>query len=207
MAVRLTRTERSEQNRALLLDAARDVFLERGYHGATLEQIAERAGFTKGAVYSRFDSKADLFLALLESRISERARDNRELVSGLEGDEAAAVLVEHFSRIARTERDWGLLVIEFRVHASRDERLNARYAALHERTIDELSALFGSVYARADSAPPLAQRQMAEFLLAVGSGVQLEQAADAQALCGELMAGVLTEVMTGDGAGRHGGAE
>jgi AcrR family transcriptional regulator len=200
MAVRLTRTERSEQNRALLLDAARDVFLERGYQGATLEQIAERAGFTKGAVYSRFDGKADLFLALLGSRIDERARDNRELVAGLVGDEAAAALIEHFSRIAGTDRDWGLLVIEFRVHASRDERLNARYAALHERTIDELGELFGAVYERADSKPPLPRRQMAEFLLAMGSGAQLEHAANPQALGGELMAGVLTEVLTGSAA-------
>ena len=60
---RLTRAEQSERNRGLVLAAARRVFLARGYHGATLEQIADEAGFSKGVVYSQFESKADLFLA------------------------------------------------------------------------------------------------------------------------------------------------
>jgi AcrR family transcriptional regulator len=55
---RLTRAEQSERNRGLVLAAARRVFLARGYHGATLEQIADEAGFSKGVVYSQFESKA-----------------------------------------------------------------------------------------------------------------------------------------------------
>ena len=73
---RLTRVEQSERNRGLVLVAARRVFLARGYHRATLEQIADEAGFSKGVVYSQFESKADLFLALLEARIAERAAEN-----------------------------------------------------------------------------------------------------------------------------------
>ena len=69
MSPRLSRAEQNDRNRALLLAAARRVFLERGYYAATLDQIADEAGFSKGAVYSRFASKADMFLALLEDRI------------------------------------------------------------------------------------------------------------------------------------------
>ena len=58
--------EQGERNRALVLAAARRVFLERGYAGATLEAIADEAGFSKGVVYSQFAGKPDLFLALLE---------------------------------------------------------------------------------------------------------------------------------------------
>jgi AcrR family transcriptional regulator len=65
----LSRVEQTERNRSLVLDAARDVFMARGYHAATLEQIAESAGFSRGVVYSQFESKADLFLSLLEARI------------------------------------------------------------------------------------------------------------------------------------------
>src|SRR4029079_15191024 len=83
MESRLSRTEQSTQNRERILAAARRVFLARGYYGATLEQIAEEAGFTKGAVYSRFEGKADLFLALLEDRIGERARDNIAVTEGV----------------------------------------------------------------------------------------------------------------------------
>ena len=76
MATRLTRAEQGERNRGLVLAAARRVFLERGYAGATLEAIAEEAGFSKGVVYSQFAGKPDLFLALLEARIAERAEQN-----------------------------------------------------------------------------------------------------------------------------------
>ncbi|HMI27319.1 MAG TPA: helix-turn-helix domain-containing protein, partial [Streptosporangiaceae bacterium] len=58
MSPRLSRAEQNDRNRALLLAAARRVFLERGYYAATLDQIADEAGFSKGAVYSRFASKA-----------------------------------------------------------------------------------------------------------------------------------------------------
>lgn len=76
MSPRLSRAEQNDRNRALLLAAALRVFLARGYHAATLEQIADEAGFSKGVVYSRFDSKADMFLALLTDRIAERAVQN-----------------------------------------------------------------------------------------------------------------------------------
>src|SRR4029450_1609728 len=66
---RLTRAEKSVQTRAQLLGCARRLFLRRGFHAASLELVAEEAGFTIGAVYSRFGSKADLFLAILDEHI------------------------------------------------------------------------------------------------------------------------------------------
>jgi AcrR family transcriptional regulator len=91
MSPRLTRAEQNDRNRALLLAAALRVFLARGYHAATLEQIADEAGFSKGVVYSRFDSKADMFLALLTDRIAERAAQNAAAAGQLArpGDMAA----------------------------------------------------------------------------------------------------------------------
>src|SRR5215469_1395854 len=64
----LTPERRRQQTREYLLAAAAEVFADRGFHGATLDEVAAVAGFTKGAVYSNFKSKDDLFLALLESR-------------------------------------------------------------------------------------------------------------------------------------------
>jgi AcrR family transcriptional regulator len=66
---RLTRAEKSAQTRAQLMASARQLFLRRGFHAASLELVAEEAGFTIGAVYSRFGSKADLFLAILDEHI------------------------------------------------------------------------------------------------------------------------------------------
>lgn len=59
---RLTREESQAQTRGRLLDAARTVFAGRGYHGASVEEIAEEAGYSKGAVYSNFESKEEIFL-------------------------------------------------------------------------------------------------------------------------------------------------
>ena len=68
---RMSRAQRKELTRELLLDAAIGVFAEKGYHGASLDDVADAAGFTKGAVYSNFTRKSDLFRALLE-RETER---------------------------------------------------------------------------------------------------------------------------------------
>ena len=134
MSPRLSRAEQNDRNRALLLDAARRVFLERGYYAATLDQIADEAGFSKGAVYSRFASKADMFLALLEDRIAERAAENGQLAGELAGTGNFAALLDLAERAERGAPGWRLLVTEFRVHAARDPELNRRYAALHART-------------------------------------------------------------------------
>ena len=101
MSPRLSRAEQNDRNRALLLAAARRVFLERGYFAATLDQIADEAGFSKGAVYSRFASKADMFLALLEDRITERAAQNAELAAELAGTGNFAALLDLAERAER----------------------------------------------------------------------------------------------------------
>jgi AcrR family transcriptional regulator len=72
MAVeRLTRERRRQQTRDVLMAAASEVFAERGYEGASLEEIAERAGFTRGAIYKNFDGKEHLFFAVID-RLNEQ---------------------------------------------------------------------------------------------------------------------------------------
>src|SRR5580698_11215695 len=129
MSPRLSRAEQNDRNYGLLLSAALRVFLSRGYHAATLEQIADEAGFSKGVVYSRFASKADMFLALLEDRITERAAQNAALARALAGSGDFAALVDLVQRAERAAPGWRLLLAEFRVHVARDPDLNRRYAA------------------------------------------------------------------------------
>jgi AcrR family transcriptional regulator len=175
---RLSRPEQNERNRAMVLTAARRMFLARGYHAATLDEIADEAGFSRGVVQSRFGNKADLFLALLEERIAERAAQNARLAGGLAGAEGMRVLREHAARRNRAERDWGLLLIEFRVHAARDADLSRRYAAAHARTRQGLAGVIAEVYRRAGQPPPFPPEQMAQMILTVEAGIRLEQAAD-----------------------------
>ncbi len=195
MRTRLTRTEQTERNRASVLAAARRVFLARGYHGASLDQIADEAGFSKGVVYSQFASKADLFLTLLEARIEERAAGNARVVEGLTGDQGLETLLEHVSSFERIEPEWGLAVIEFRVHAARDRSLNRRYAAAHERTLAGMQRVITTLYDRTDETPPLPAPQLAQLLVALGAGARLEQAVDPESFSATLFAELLARVV------------
>jgi AcrR family transcriptional regulator len=184
MSPRLSRAEQNDRNRALLLAAARRVFLERGYYAATLDQIADEAGFSKGAVYSRFASKADMFLALLEDRITERAAQNARLAAELAGTGNFAALLDQAERAERGAPGWRLLVTEFRVHAARDPELNRRYAALHARTVDGVAQVFTEIRKEGARGLPIPPRQLAELWLAIETGRALEQIADPDALGG-----------------------
>jgi AcrR family transcriptional regulator len=195
MRSRLSRVEQSERNRSLVLGAARDVFMARGYHAATLEQIAESAGFSRGVVYSQFESKADLFLSLLEARIEVRAARHGKLVARLGRSGGVRALVKHLAGEDRADRRWLLLVAEFRVHAARDPELNSRYAAAHARTVEALAQSLATAAERSGEELPLAPRELAEVALALANGSMLEQAANPGALggrrVGELIAGLL----------------
>jgi AcrR family transcriptional regulator len=174
---RLTRAEQVERNRGLVLDAARRVFLQRGYGGASLEAIAEEAGFSKGVVYSQFAGKPDLFLALLEARIVERARANDELAATLAGVAGLRALLEANALRTETGGDWVRLLIEFRVVAARDPELNRRYAALHERTLDRFAETVRAVLARDGLTTAQPPRTFAELVFAFDAGWALERAA------------------------------
>jgi AcrR family transcriptional regulator len=178
MRTRLSRGEQVARNRELVLAAARRVFLAHGYASATLDAIAEEAGFSKGVVYSQFESKADMFLALLEARIDERAEQNERLAERLDGRELAAAVPELGRSLQRAEPEWTQLVLEFRLHAARVPELRRRYAQLHERTIMRLAAVFARVHEQAGSTPRYPPEVLARLALAVSVGRFLERLSD-----------------------------
>lgn len=194
MSPRLSRAEQNGRNRALLLAAALRVFLARGYHAATLEQIADEAGFSKGVVYSRFDSKADMFLALLADRIAERAAQNAAAAGQLARSGDMAALLALAWQAERAAPGWRLLVTEFRVHAARDPQLSHRYAAAHASTVDGIAAVLTAIAERNGHALAVPARQLAELLLAIETGLALEQIADPGAVSLPQLPSVLGEL-------------
>jgi AcrR family transcriptional regulator len=176
---RLTRAERSARTRAELMASARQLFLRRGFHAASLEQVAEEAGFTIGAVYSRFAGKADLFLAILDDHIDQLVAQVAR-VAGLDqplGDRAELLAGRRMSLLER-ERDWFPLVLEFWSHAARDERLRRELGARHERLVAAYAGLIEADYARLGLPLPLAPEVLARAVVAMGNGVALERLAD-----------------------------
>jgi AcrR family transcriptional regulator len=184
MATRVTRRDRAAANRAALLEAARRVFLAAGYHGASVDAVAGEAGFTIGAVYSQFGGKAELFLALLEQRIEERIGQIRSVVDGSGVAAELTAVARQWAGVLRTDLDWTLLVIEFRVHAARDPVLAARFAELHARL---LRAVVQSLTESLGLPATPEVEDLARLLLATGPGGALARAAEGEAFRDELM--------------------
>ena len=112
----LPRNRRRAASREALLDAAARVFSRDGFHRATLDAIADEAGLTKGAVYSSFDGKDDLFFALQRRRFTELgeqvAATARHAADGPSVGAAAASQLPF-------DREWNLLFLEFVTYAAR----------------------------------------------------------------------------------------
>ena len=172
----LPRAEQVARNRADLLSAAGRVFRELGYSGASLDAIADVAGFSKGAVYSHFASKADLFLSLLESRIEERAQ-----LAAAEALRAStpSEFVEQVFAASRADPQWQLAVLEFRVVAARDPELRDRYAQLHQQTVGGVEDALRRLFASLDATPALPVETLAVVGLILDVGVFLEGLASA----------------------------
>src|SRR5688572_12228928 len=180
--VRRTREEQREDTRRRLLDAARRVFLRRGFHGASLDLVAEEAGFTKGAVYSRFASKADLFLALLDERITARIAEMEAVAARERGHLGlSAAMGRQWDAKLREDEDWSLLLIEFRLHAARDPAVNRRYAAAHARLRGAIATIIERESREAGEALPVPAEDIARAALAMGTGAVLERAAEGAA--------------------------
>jgi AcrR family transcriptional regulator len=176
---RLTRAERSARTRAELMASARQLFLRRGFHASSLELVAEEAGFTIGAVYSRFGSKADLFLAILDEHIDQIVAGVAQVAALDQPLPAhAELLAGRRMALLERERDWFPLVLEFWSHAARDERLRREFGARHERLVGAYAGLIEADYARLGLALPLAPEVLARAVVAMGNGVALERLAD-----------------------------
>src|SRR5919108_6504289 len=130
---RLTRPERKERTRGDLLAAARAVFERHGFHRASLDQIADEAGYTKGAVYSHFPGgKDELFLAVLDRHIDERITAYAATLLSQDSFEASLrAIARHIVALGERDPAWNPLLIEFWIHASHSASLSD---ALRQRT-------------------------------------------------------------------------
>jgi AcrR family transcriptional regulator len=183
---RLTRRERSAQTRRDLLEAAERRFFVRGYHGTTLDDIADEAGYTKGAVYSTFKSKAGLFLAVFDEVVDRRLRELRELLAPHERQEDVVVALAR-QPAADVNAQLLLLAIEFWVHAARQPALLDEFSARYRRLRASLAEL----------APPcgaLGSERWAVVTLALSNGLALERLIDPVGVPDDLMAAVQAQI-------------
>lgn len=186
---------RRERTREHLLDAAFSVFSRHGVPGASIEAICEAAGFTRGAFYSNFSSKEELYLAVIERDVRRRLAHLEEAVADLgedavSGDRVSAHAIEAILQAVSPEgpdqRAWHLVMMEFELLAMRDPEVAAAYLAQKKQIGAELGVVLDRVLGR------LGMR----FAIDQGDAVQLlEQVYLAEARH-ELLSGTPSSAMT-----------
>ncbi|MFM1724580.1 MULTISPECIES: TetR/AcrR family transcriptional regulator [Rhodococcus] len=181
--------------RARILDAAADEFAEQGFTGAKLAEIARRAGFTKGAVYSNFESKQDLFAELFAQRSLDLAGRVLAEISGLDLAHAVGRGGAEIAAALTADPDWSLLVLEFGVQAGRDPVVKQAYLRERRYLRGKLVELIGD-RAR-EWGVDLDVRTTAIALMALISGLVLEHSVDPEEVDQRAMGDVVTTLFAG----------
>src|SRR5687768_15584290 len=132
---RLTREEKKARTRERLIEAARTVFAQRGFAAASLDDVAEEADLTKGAVYSNFANKEDLVLAVLDDNFNRRMDEALSQVD-MDGtlEEQARAGGALFMANFEADRWADMLFLDFVTYAARNPEFRARLAARHQET-------------------------------------------------------------------------
>ena len=192
MHERLSRQERKSQTRERLLDAAAQVFAERGFEAASIDEVAAAAGYTKGAVYSNFASKTDLVIALIQRRMEVQSAQYAQRFAGRDSDEIAREMLKSVDELAESERQFVILAVEFWLHAMRDERARFLIAEQYEVARTFVGKfLIDSGYETRVPEPRLEPREMAIVIEALGTGLAMQALLDP----GRIRLGIEADVM------------
>ena len=186
---RLTREEKKARTRAQLIDAAAAVFARRGLVAASLDEVAEEAGLTKGAVYSNFDSKEDLFQAVIDERIHEPMRHGAEVIDASIGttEDHAMAGARVFVDVVQQEREVFLLALELNIHVARHPELAPAYVARSREQLSQVVELIRERTTAFGNSLPLPADQMAIAVEALSKGIALQKLADPEAVPDDLL--------------------
>jgi AcrR family transcriptional regulator len=172
---RLTRVEKQAQTRAQLIRAAAGVFARRGFQAARVEEIAEEAGYSHGAVYSNFAGKEELFLAVFEQYMTQRIEEvaHATEIEGSFAERARAAADQWMQRFSE-DRDTFLLHLEFMIHAARNPKLSKQLGERMAALRLEIERRLANREAETETALPLPAADLAQVLRALGIGLAVE---------------------------------
>jgi AcrR family transcriptional regulator len=184
---RLTRKQKQAHTRECLMHSAARVFARRGLQQASIDEVAEDAGFTKGAFYANFKSKEELFLAMLDERFAKRIEDIERVVAG-EGSTAqkARRAGDQFVQRLSADREWGRLFFEFSAYAARDEDFREELVTRYRAMRDRIAAALQAEAEEAENAPLLSFDEVALMVCMMGNGFALEKLLEGDAVADEL---------------------
>lgn len=173
-------TKRRPATVTALLDAALELFADQGFGATSIQQICSRAGLTKGAFYSNFESKESLFLALLDRSWERRATWIRGAIpSGHSGEGHPAETT--IARDHVVDRQWTLVSTEFSLHAIRRPAVAAQLVAHEMRARSELALLVSEALAHIGRVAVIPEIDLARMIVAVSEGSDIQELTDESA--------------------------
>lgn len=185
-----------EMTRTRIMQAARRLFLTRGFTRVTIEDVAARAGYTRGAVYSNFANKGELFLALVDERFEAR---HDHAVSELPPTATAAQHVDALARVlaadAAQSREWLTAEVEFAAFAATDPQLSGRVMAAQQQGREALAALLDERCRAIGITPALPPEELAIVVASLTRGLTIEFLVDLSTDVPGLLAATLRRLL------------
>jgi AcrR family transcriptional regulator len=172
---RLSRKEKQAHTRTCLMNSAAKVFADRGLQQASIDDVAEEAGFTKGAFYANFKNKEELFLAMLDERFAEKIEQLEQVMAEDTTDSEKALRAgDDFTQKLLADPEWHRLFFEFSAYALRNpdfrDELITRYRWLQDRIATALSE-----DSKLELVAPIPYSQIAMMTCAMANGIALEK--------------------------------
>lgn len=171
---RMTQEERRNETRQALLGSAMELFAQMGFHGASIDKISEKAGYSKGAFYAHFDSKENLFLTILQQQMEGYVNDIESiLVQQASIEDFVVAMNQYYEKRKNLEQSSCLLNIEFLLYAMRDPSVKEKWSNLIQASVDQIASgikkLLGDVYPSKELTP----EELAWAILSLENGISI----------------------------------
>ena len=139
---------RTAETVAKILDAAQEIFSEQGFEKTQLEEVAARAGYSRGAIYAHYTSKEDVFLALMEQRVLTKYTAMRQALEIEPIVSKRLAIFKQWLGAQVSDQSWGTLMLEFKLYALRRPESRDKLLKLYEKVAsssvhDFIKLLFG----------------------------------------------------------------
>ncbi|MGE0218090.1 TetR/AcrR family transcriptional regulator [Mycolicibacterium sp.] len=175
---RLTRAQQREVTRQRLVDAAAQVFGRTGFEAAPIDLIAEEAGFSRGAFYSNFESKDDLFVALLGHHLDAEVETLGRALDRIQSPQDLAPAIERRYRVLGTDPGWCLLTTEFQLYGMRGGAKSAEFEQVYGSYRQRIGELIARQFDRLGIQSPLSPYEFGISAIALAHGLALQRAVD-----------------------------
>lgn len=195
---RMSRKEKQAHTRSCLMHSAANVFARRGLQQASIDEVAEDAGFTKGAFYANFKSKEELFLAMLDERFAHRIGEIERVIAGHGStSEKARRAGDELTQMMSADPEWERLFFEFSAYAARNEDFREELMTRYQWMRDRIAAALEARAAEFGIQSPVPYDQVAVMTCAMANGIALEKLLAGDSASDELYGTMLTVFFAG----------